>query len=443
MNTTLHTIYNKIRRMSTQRISLPVLARPLVACKARRGWAIIALCTIGGGVSSSYAQALTLPQCLSLAAEHNLTLRQAGLQVDRARTMQGTAWDVDKTGVSLSQDPTSGGSPDNALAVSQTIEFPTVYAARHGQLKAETRAEESRRNVTAQQVRADITAAYWQLVYNQERMRVLMAQDSLLARYAAIADKRYKAGEARQLEALTAARMQRENRMELSAAESDYAAGQHRLAALIGIDTPVAPSDTRLAPLAYQPHEYVYAATAEGELAYNQLVVADKALRVAKNGYAPSLSVALKNQLVITGWDPYHENRSRYKGGNFMGFEVGIGIPLFFGTTKAKVKAARQDREIAETAMHQQQQSRQKDYDAAMAQYTAAFNRMRYYNGQGTADASEIARLGTVEYENGEITYIEYVNALQESIDAKLKQADATNGYNQAVVALKRITGEI
>ena len=393
--------------------------------------------------SASSAQTLTLPQCLALAAEHNLTLKQGDLQVERARTLQGTAWDVDKTELALSQDPTSGGSPDNALSVSQTIEFPTVYAARHGQLKAETKAEESRRNVALQQLRADITAAYWQLVYTHERIGILTSQDSLLSRYASLAEKRYKAGETRQLEVLTATRLMRENRLELASAESDFKAGQHSLASLIGTDAVITPADTKLAPLAYQPREYVYAASAEGELAYNQLIVADKALKVAKNGYAPSLSLALKNQLVITGWDPYHENRSRYKGGNFMGFEVGIGVPLFFGATKAKVKAARQDREIAELAMHQQQLTRQKEYDAALARYTAAFNRLQYFEGQGSADAAEIARLGTVEYENGEISYIEYVNALQETLDTRMKRAAAISDYNQAVVTLKRINGDI
>ena len=435
MNTTYHTIYNNIKRFTTQHISLP--------SPWERG-IVRTMCALGLGLwLPSSAQTLSLPQCLAIASEHNLTLKQADLQVAHARTLQGTAWDVDKTELALSQDPTSGGSPDNALAVSQTIEFPTVYAARHGQLKAETKAEESQRNVTAQQIRADITAAYYQLVYDRERVHILASQDSLLARYADLAGKRYKAGETRQLEVLTATRLLRENRMELAAAESDLKAGQHSLAALIGIDATISPADTRLTTLAYQPREYVYAATAEGELAYNRLVVADKAVKVAKNGYAPSLSVALKNQLVITGWDPYHENRSRYSGGNFMGFEVGIGVPLFFGATKAKVKAAQQDREIAELAMHQQQIARQKDYDAALSRYTAAFNRLQYYDGQGAASAAEIVRLGTIEYENGEISYIEYVNAMQEFVDTRMKRAAAISDYNQAVVALQRINGDI
>ena len=389
------------------------------------------------------AQTLSLPQCLALASEHNLTLKQADLQVERARTLQGTAWDIDKTELSLSQDPTSGGSPDNALAVSQTIEFPTVYAARHGQLKAETKAEESRRNVAAQQLRADIAAAYYQLVFAKERVGILTAQDSILAHYADIAQKRFKAGETRQLEALSAARLRRENQMELASAKAEFTVDQQQLAALIGTETEVTPADSRLTPLAYQPSEYIYAATAEGELAHNQLAVANKAVRVAKSGYAPSLSLTLKNQLVITGWNPYHENRSRYSGGNFMGFEVGIGVPLFFGATKAKVKAAKIERDIAETEARRQQLARQKDYDAALTQYTAAFNRMLYYEHEDTAGATEIARLGAIEYESGEISYVEYVNALQESIDSQLKRASAINDYNQAVVALKRLKGDI
>ena len=64
------------------------------------GKVMIALCTICGVTSYaqtiSHPQALSLPQCLSLASEHNLTLRQANLQVERARSLQGTARDVDK-----------------------------------------------------------------------------------------------------------------------------------------------------------------------------------------------------------------------------------------------------------------------------------------------------------------------------------------------------------
>lgn len=142
---------------------------------------------------------------------------------------------------------------------------------------------------------------------------------------------------------------------------------------------------------------------------------------------------------MITGWDPYHENRSRYGGGNFMGFEVGIGIPIFFGATKAKVRAARKDREIALIEMQSRRRQREREHDAALARYNAALSRLQYYDAEGMAAAAETARLSALEYENGEISYVEHVSALQVSVDTRMKRAAAVNDYNQAVVQLRRL----
>ncbi len=387
------------------------------------------------------AQQLTLQQCLDMAVTQNLSLKAAGKSVERARALQGTAWDLEKTELSLSQDPTSGGSPDNALSLSQTIDFPTVYAARYGQLKAETKAEQSRARVLEMQLRCDVASAYLQMVFLQERMRIFASQESLFTRYAIMASKRYKAGDTRQLEVLTANRLLEENRMEMVAAKSDLAMQQMQLMALLNTTGQITPADSLLRPVDYRVADYNYATTAEGQYAQDRLAVTDKALTVARNGYAPSLSLSLRNQLVISSWNPYNQDRSRFGGGNFMGFEVGIGVPLFYGATKAKVKAAKKDREIKELEIKQEESQRQKEYAACMSRYTSAFNRLAYYGKEGTERASELARLSTLEYENGEISYLEYVNALQEAIDVRMKYAAVVNEYNQAVIALRRLAG--
>jgi cobalt-zinc-cadmium resistance protein CzcA len=49
--------------------------------------------------------------------------------------------------------------------------------------------------------------------------------------------------------------------------------------------------------------------------------------------------------------------------------------------------------------------------------------------------------LSAIEYENGEISYVEYVNAIEETIAVLMKHADAINEYNQAVIAIQRLTG--
>lgn len=400
-----------------------------------------------GIVSFAHAQkhALTLQQCIDLATKQSYSLQAAEKSVERAKAMQGTAWDLDKTDLSLSQDPTSGGSPDNSISLSQTIEFPTVYVARRQQLKAETQAERSKMGIQKNALVAEVTSLYYQLVYEHQRMNVLNQQDSILRLSKEITEKRYKAGEVRKLDVLSADKVWRENQLELTAVKSEVNTVKMQFARLLNLsdinrsDFDIQPES--LAPISYSYSDFNFQQTAEGIYAQDRLAVADKALKVAKNGYAPSLSLSLRNQLVLSSWNPYNQDRSKFDGGNFMGFEVGVGIPLFYGATKAKVKAARKEKEIAELEIKEEQRNKEMEYQAAINLCNANQARLAYYQQEGEKHADELQKLGILEYQNGEISFIEYINALQESMDIKMKHAQAINDYNQSVIALKKLKG--
>ena len=389
----------------------------------------------------SQTRKVSLQECINMALEKNPQMQVANKSVERAKALQGTAWEIDKTELSLSQDPTSGGSPDNALSLSQSIEFPTYYIARHKQLKAETQAERSKAAVVRLSLENDVKAAYYQAVYQAERLRVLESQDSLLAQYRTLAEKRYKAGETRQLELLSAERLQRENKMEVLAAHNELETAQLLLSRLVGSVETVEPKEDSLLPLDWKQASYKYSQTPDGQYSADRLKASEQAVRVAKNGFAPSLSLSLRNQLVISSWNPYDQDRSRFDGGNFMGFEVGVGIPLFYGATRAKVKAARKEREMIALEIKEQEQLRQQEYLSALSRMNAAYVRYTYYNEEGRERSDKMAEQGLLEYSQGEISYLEYMNVLQESIDLRLKRASALNDYNQCVLVMEKLCG--
>lgn len=389
----------------------------------------------------SQTRKVSLQECINMALEKNPQMQVANKSVERAKALQGTAWEIDKTELSLSQDPTSGGSPDNALSLSQSIEFPTYYIARHKQLKAETQAERSKAAVVRLSLENDVKAAYYQAVYQVERLRILESQDSLLAQYRTLAEKRYKAGETRQLELLSAERLQRENKMEVLAAHNELETAQLLLSRLVGSVETVEPKEDSLFPLDWKQASYNYSQTPDGQYSADRLKVSEQAVRVAKNGFAPSLSLSLRNQLVISSWNPYDQDRSRFDGGNFMGFEVGVGIPLFYGATRAKVKAARKEREMIALEINEQEQLRQQEYLSALSRMNAAYVRYTYYNEEGRERSDKMAEQGLLEYSQGEISYLEYMNVLQESIDLRLKRASALNDYNQCVLVMEKLCG--
>ena len=384
---------------------------------------------------------LNLRQCIELAMQKNMDIQVAQKSIEKSRDLEGTAWNLDKTELVLSQDPTAGGSPDNAISLSQTLDFPSVYIAKKRQLKAETHAEKSRLDIVKASLAADVTGVYCQLVYENRRLQILSQQDSVLANYKKIAEKRYQAGEIRRLEVLTADRLVRENRLEMTTVQSEIKSVYLQLARLLNSDD-IEVTDSCLMPLDHVMSEYQYSQTPEGIYASDRLAVADKALKVAKHGFVPSLSLSFRNQLVISGWNPYHQDRTKFSGGNFMGFEVGIGVPIFYGATKAKVKVAKKEREITEMKIKTERQQREREFNTALNRRNVAFSKLDYYQREGNIQAEEMSRLGTLEYQNGEITYLEYVNVLKESIDLRLKYAATVNEYNQSTVAIKRMLGE-
>ena len=400
---------------------------------------------VQGFDASIPGEKMTLQQCFQLADRQNLALQSGRKAVEKAQVMQGTAWNLDKTEIAFSQNPASSGDTDNGLTFSQSIEFPTVYTARRNQLKAETQAEKSRLNVTSQQLRLEIANVYYAMLYQTHRLQILQQQDSVIQRYCDVAAKRYKAGEARQLEFLSADRMRNDNRLEMTKVKNEAENLQTALMALLNTTTPVVPAADNLVISQRSPMNaaFNYQQTADAQYQKDLISALDQEVKCAKTGYAPSLSLALRSQLLIDSWDPYHINRQRFTEGNFFGFEVTVGVPLFFGATKAKVKAAQKDREVALLAMQQEQREKERDYKQGYNRLQNAIKRMEYYSGENMAKAKDIERLSTLEYENGEISYVEYASALQEAIDMRLKQAEVVNEYNEAVLALMALNNSL
>ncbi len=407
-----------------------------------RNLILLAVAALTGATATAQQRRLSLQACIDLALEQNTTLRTARKQLEQTQALQGTAWNLDKTELSLSQDPTAGGSPDNAVAVTQRIDFPTVYLARSRQLKAETQAQRSRLDVTRKEVEADVASAYYQLVFREQCLRNLHRQDSILTRYHAVVCRRLEAGETGRRERLNAERLQRESRLDLVQAESEAEAARLLLMQVLGTDEPIAPADGTLTAIDCALPTFNYPQSPEGRLASDRVQAAERQVSVEKGGYAPTLSLSLRNQMVISAWNPYHQDRSRFDGGNFMGFEVGVGIPLFYGATKARVKAAKAEREQLQLQAGEEARRRETQYRTLLGQCQAARQRMEFYTQDGRLWNDELVRLATAEYEQGEMGYVEYVGILRDEIAAHQKCAAAINDYNQAVIGLQRLCGK-
>ena len=389
---------------------------------------------------SAQSRQMTLQEVLAMAAERSLTLQNSRMEVDKTRILQGTAFHLDATSVSLSQDPTSGGSPDNAITVSQSFALPSVYSARRSLLKSETSAAQSRLAVSENELRREVSLAFYDLLYAQDVLHIYARQDSIYKNFNRVAEAKLGTGETGRLEQMNAIRLKQENDIKSDIAQRDFLTAQLQLMKWLN-------TDTLVIPLATATNELIFADNSIADvpllaLAKSQEEVANRQLKLEKRNGLPTFSVGASVQTVIKGFNPYNIDRSAYGGGNFMGFSVGVNIPLAFGAQKARVKATRKEVEMAQLNVRNQEYVLRKTYDAAYNNYVSAHKAYNYYQKIGVPQAREMERISKVSYEYGQIGYVELMQNLQSALEVWKDFADATRQYNKAIVELNYLQGK-
>ena len=389
---------------------------------------------------SAQSRQMTLQEVLAMATERSLTLQHSRMEVDKTRILQGTAFHLDATSVSLSQDPTSGGSPDNAITVSQSFALPSVYSARRSLLKSETSAAQSRLAVSENELRREVSLAFYDLLYAQDVLHIYARQDSIYKNFNRVAEAKLRTGETGRLEQMNAIRLKQENDIKSDIAQRDFLTAQLQLMKWLN-------TDTLVIPLATATNELIFADNSIADvpllaLAKSQEEVANRQLKLEKRNGLPTFSVGASVQTVIKGFNPYNIDRSAYGGGNFMGFSVGVNIPLTFGAQKARVKATRKEVEMAQLNVRNQEYVLRKTYDAAYNNYVSAHKAYNYYQKIGVPQAREMERISKVSYEYGQIGYVELMQNLQSALEVWKDFADATRQYNKAIVELNYLQGK-
>ena len=389
----------------------------------------------------SSVDAQSLAECIKTARANNIDVKVAGLQVQRAKRMEGSYFEMDRTELSLSQDPTSGGSPDNALTLSQKIDFPTVYGRRRKLLKAETQVEESRRQLTESELTRDVSVAYSRLLFWQHVETLLCANDSVLGEFVRTADIRYKNGETNRLELMNAQQMKAENGIKVREAQDEKTAAAIQLQQLMNTSETIVATDDYLC---VQPTDdaYSFAATPQGQLLESEQVRSESELGYIRQGMMPSFNVGIRHQLVISGINPYDVDRSRFDKGNWMGFEVGVAFPLFNGSLKARKSAAKLEVDISRTRREQAERKSGSELLIAMNAVESARQTYDYYQTEGFPAAKEMRRLSRIEFGAGEITYMEHVQNLSSALAVEMDHAKAIDALNQAIIKLNFIKGK-
>ncbi len=369
-------------------------------------------------------QNITVDQAIAIAIENNQGLQAATKRMEASEQLVGTSFNLNKTEIFYNYD--ENNIAENGLAIrvygiNQSLQFPTVYGAQKRVLQGQANLARQQYNLQELQLTKQVAKAYYEVVYWQQVLGHYQYLDSLYAQFAIAAQRRYELGETNYLEKLTATAKQQEMHVRLTQHQENISKSYTQLNQWLQTDQPIAVADSILPILELLPFQDSDHPGLSYYQEYQQ--VAQQQMAYEKQLYLPDLNFSLF-QGTNNGVDA-----KRYRG-----FTAGIGIPLWYGANKAKVKATKTSVQAATMEANNYETALNAKYVALQADIKKYEQGLKYYNENGRELATELIINADKAFKNGEIDFLQYVQLLENAKNITLTYLENLLQYNMSVL---------
>ncbi|OLY92011.1 cobalt-zinc-cadmium resistance protein CzcA [Cnuella takakiae] len=386
----------------------------------------------------SAQQPISLQAALDSAVKNNLSLQAATLNTSGARQLERSATEIPLTTVNGEYGKVNSPLNDSRIAVSQSIAFPVVYRRNRQLLEAQTGIARVQQQLTLLDVKRNITQLYFQMQVAQARRQLLLRADSLFARFLQRQEERFRAGDANIVEKTAAETQRMQVANQLQRLEADFAILQTGLGYWMNSAARYVPEGADLLrtennlpdTLNGTAHPSLSLRQQEGEVLLREL-------EVQKSGRLPQVSVGYTNQSfsgtqLINGAEKTFGQANR-----FSAVQAGVSIPLFTGALKARLLAGRTRYEAARV-----------QYNSALLQYRTTIRQLyqqhernrqtlAYYRTAALKQADLLEQHATLQYNQGDISYLEWILVINQSISLRAGYLDAVQDWNNNLIELQ------
>ncbi|QCR21935.1 CusA/CzcA family heavy metal efflux RND transporter [Pontibacter sp. SGAir0037] len=389
------------------------------------------------------SQVYTLSGAIEHAKQHNLTVQGASYTIQQEQALRKAAVDLPKTNLSYSRGQISTARTDDYISVSQQFSFPTVYQKQAKLADAGIHQAEVRKSIVEQELVRDVKQAYYQLLYQQARLRLLQAQDSLYGSFARAAAIRFRTGETGYLEQATAEARTLGLRTEMQQAKADLNIVNQQLQLLLQSEQPVFFTEEQLSkrqsPLltdSASADRHPYLAWLQSEL-----TVAQQRTDLEQARLLPDITLGYFNQSFV-GESPRDNSGVVYgTGDRFNGFEAGVAIPLWFGAQRARIKGSKLQEEALKSQISYQQQQIKTEVQKLLQELYKHQYTLSYFEDGALKQATQMEKAAQLSFSTGDIDYVEYVQALDQAYQLKKEYINTLRNYNEVLILIEFTAG--
>ena len=386
---------------------------------------------------------IDLNQALTMGAKNNLNIQASELDVRVQTQLQSSALDVPKTEFSGTFGQINSQAQDKNLSISQTFN-PFQFGARKKLLRANTNASQIRLGATKQEINYSIRQAWNSILFYEKQNRLLQQQNVIMQRFVKSAELKFETGETNSLEKNIANAKQQELIQRIKQNQTQIRIEKARLNNFLNVQGDFTITDTAFTQLPYVTIDTAMIKQNPAvQLAESQVAIAQASHRLERTALLPDFTAGYFIQSITGNQEVNGETVTYDNSPRFSGFTVGVAIPVFgLSGSIARSKAA---------AINVERERKTADYLSAQikSQFSQISNQLatyqeliNYYRDIAEPNARKIIQNSAIAYQNGDISYIEYVQGIETALDIRLNFSEAIFQYNEVIINLQYLTNQ-
>ena len=388
-------------------------------------------------------QPITLAAAIDSASRHNLMIQVANTEVTYYEALKKTGVDIDKTQLLGEYGRYNSRALDNRFALSQSVQFPTVYKHQNSINRSNILLSQSGREQKMLEVKTGVKQLFYQLLLLAEKRTLLHEADSIYSGFMLKAKQRYALGDLDVAEYSTAENQRLQITEQLQSLATDYSILLQRFNVLLNAGITVVPAgDSVLYPLSGALFGGFTADVSQSPIVqqYQQrTILADQQKKLEVARLLPSISGGYSNTS-ITGWQNTTGTDEYYGPGKRFSFaNIGVGIPVFYGAQKARISAAelqkRQRTEELETA----KQQLSTELQATVKIYTQRKQSVLLYQTSMLPNATAIISAANKKLMLGEIGYLNWTILINQAMQVRNDYFNIVEQMNEAAIKMEQL----
>ena len=405
-------------------IVLPVLYAMFAGSKKvvkTRGLIIIVLLTLSSLPAN--AQSLSLDSCISQALQNHPAIKSASFHVEQQKQLKKTSFTLDPVNVTYGWGQFNSTLNDYNINAVTGIQNPLTIAKQSSLQKEKITLSENQLAVVKAQIVRDVSVAYYQLYNSAEKLKVLIELDSIYSEFALYAERKFKVGESNLLEKVSAQAQLKQIRLNRMQMESDMNIFKSQLQQATGIQNISIASEWKQQPLPIQFDSTLSEQNSWLRAQHQQVKVSEAEWKTQKSKWMPTFQLGAFNQ-------------SLDKESPFWGYSIGATIPLFKTGQSARVNASKLQSRISQMEFETFKLAMNSEYVRAIQEFRQFKEQIKYFNDEGLSLATTLSNAASRSYQSGDIGYVEFIQAMNQSLDIRLNYLTALNNYNKSIISI-------